>query len=236
MKAFSKVVTSDRGAVFIETAIVLPLYFILLAFCVDMPRLLAVRQRMYAASRLVAELKARDAEVDTSPDVWGRKITDQDLHQWLMKDISGSSAENLAPVDCDPERQPVIAEMITGVVSPGGSVVEKLGNAIANFVTGGEKSFYVDRVFRNDKFYGARVGAKVKTLLPAAFYRTFMEIPMGSDGEFLIAPPDACYVPSYWPAQEYETANPLSWIGEGFGGLLSWLGLDVPKWESDGEG
>ena len=55
-----KKLKNDRGAIFLETALVMPIFLILLCLCVDIPRIIQVRQKIGGAGRLIAEVRARN--------------------------------------------------------------------------------------------------------------------------------------------------------------------------------
>ena len=226
-----RVIKSERAAVFIETAMVLPLFFILLGICVDLPRLLVIRQRLVGASRLLAEFRARSGEPAIEPSAVYRHFgmadycSSSDLFFDEVQTRPTSLSKELGKIDFG------LADAITDKLGLGGGFVKEMAkNAIKSFIssllsaiTGGELPAFFTDVFAADKFYSGRVTAQVKTILPAPFYRMFMNMEM-KHGKYHLGPGRACYMPAMQVAQKpRQFTNLASVFGNFINGVKQWI-------------
>jgi len=161
----------DRGAVLLETALVLPIFLCLLCFCMDLPRFLAVKQRVIGASRLVAEVRARNSGTIA--------VSTTQLGAWFFDDPTGAKvALSISKPDPDP-KYPLISGAIHSLEDwlekYLGKAIPSIINFLANLMTGGNLNPYFFNVFSRDLFYGAQVDAKVQTLLPPQAYAQFAD-------------------------------------------------------------
>jgi hypothetical protein len=119
------------------------------------------------SSDLVAEVKARNSGTNV--------VTTEQLGQWLFDDPYG---KNIKLTISDPgAKRSVLGGAIQSVEdwlkNFLGSFFSGVISFLANLVTGGNLEPYFINVFNKDIFYGAKVDAEVKTLLPAEAYAWF---------------------------------------------------------------
>jgi hypothetical protein len=183
-------VFSDRGTVFLETAFVLPIYFLLIAYCVDIPRLLAVKQRLSGANRLVAEIKARNKGVNNL-------VKAEDFHEWLFN----KSKSIKVTIETRQDK----GSKIKGIGEKVNKFCGKVIGALINIVTINTFKAYFQNICESDTFYSGYVTADTKTVLPTKAYRDFLQVKFGSGKEVpTIGSRYICYVPGADSAIEVE--------------------------------
>ena len=162
------ILKKDRGAIFLETALVLPLFMLVLCLCVDIPRILQVKQRLGGAGRMVAEIRARNqGNLD-------QLISENDLRNFFFD--TGSQHISLH-IDDSGYKYSMIGGLLNSIQD---WIKDFLGNNISkvvkfliNFITAGNLEPYIINVFNKDKFYEGSVSADLPTVLPADFYNGF---------------------------------------------------------------
>jgi len=159
-----KKLSSDRGVIFLETAFVLPIFMILLCITVDLPRILSARQRLVGASRLVAEIRARNN---------GNAILDGESIKPYFFDSKSATSIKLQ-IDTPPDKYSIFGVLPNYVKNNWGEFA-KIINFLGNLISGGNFDPYFVNVFIKDKFYGGRVSADMPTLLPATAYTAFTQ-------------------------------------------------------------
>ena len=221
----TKAITSERGAVFVETAIVLPLYFIMLGICVDMPRLLAFRQHLMGASRMAAELDARGVTRGPGGGAvdWSEKDAKEALHGWFL----GRMCDDPESISVKTSTQrPAVSGKIRELGNRFNNLLGGMGEKVSGFLTLGEKSAFFDDVFEEDKLFGAKVTAKVNVILPPAFYKSIMNMDLDKDGQLKLSAPYTCYMPNCNSDQKNTSKNPIAdmvdWI-RGFMDKCKWV-------------
>lgn len=176
---------SDRGAIFLETALVMPLFMILLCLCVDLPGVMSLRQRLTGASRMVAEVRARNN---------GRNFIGADTLEGFFFDGPRKNSVKFT-IASVPDKSPFLSGMAqdlqNAIKKYLGSVLSSVINFLANFLTGGNLDPYILEVFDSDKFYSGRVDASMETILPSEFYDAFVGKAPSTEN---IQAPYTCYM------------------------------------------
>lgn len=201
-----KVLRSDRGTVFLETAIVAPIFLILLAFCVDIPRILVVRQRLGGAGRLTADIRARKGGK--------RGVNEEAIQRYFFADDFGDSvpAGRIAFPEVKDEQNPVsraLAKENFGIRGKAGSILGK----IVNVLTSGGINRYVVNVFKEDVFYAGQVTAEFKPILPPHFYSAVLDMELTEDGYLELSSRYTCYMPGAHSSQKPEGRSFFARIG-----------------------
>ena len=126
-----------------------------------------MRQRLAGASRVVAEVRARNG---------GKNIvTSDELEGFFFDGPRGKSVG--FTIASTPDRSPMISGFIQSIQKDIadflGRDISKVVSFLANFLTMGNLDPYILDVFDSDKFYSGRVDASMDTILPSGFYTSF---------------------------------------------------------------
>lgn len=159
---------SDRGIVFLEAALVLPIFFTLMALCLDMPRIMTVRQRLMGANRLVSEIKARNDGVLT--------ITNTDINTMFF----GSSGYHKIQIVQLPEEKSVIREFEDTIDDLLGDII----GTVANFLSMGTFDAFFKEVVQKDVFYAGYVTTETELIIPKKFYGLLLGIKLSDDNTY----------------------------------------------------
>lgn len=154
---------SEKGAIFLETALVLPIFMILLCFSIDLPRIMSAKQKLIGASRLVAEIRARNNG--------NCAISTDTLKSYFFESRSAQSIK--LTITNAPTKRSMLGGVATYIKNNWGEF-GKIIDFIANIVSGGNFDPYFINVFETDKFYGNTVSADMPTILPSDMYNTFV--------------------------------------------------------------
>ncbi len=199
---FYKVFGRERGAVFLETALVMPVFIVMLCFCVDFPRIMTIQQRLVSANRLVAEIKARNE------GNYDKVIKEADLKNYCFPGMKYCSTPKIWTVKNKGSCLWNLSETFKGFL---GSIGSKITGIIANIISGGTLGAYFSDLVEADKFYGGYVSVDVDTILPPVVYRSWV----GSSSRF--AKGDSLRVGSryvcYMPNCDGFVLHGSSWIG-----------------------
>jgi hypothetical protein len=201
----------DQGTILLETALVLPVFLCLLCFCMDLPRFLSVKQRVIGASRLVAEVRIRNGGKNV--------VTPAQLGEWFFDDPSGQQVA--LKITLPENKYPLISGALKSLEDWLEGFLGKLFVGVikflANLATGGALEPYVLNVFGRDVFYGGRVDAEVKTLLPARAYAMFADDSGFKDTHTVSA---VTYMPGCDSCKDTGTTfigSMLDWLHDHFG-------------------
>ncbi|MCF7854275.1 MAG: hypothetical protein K9N51_05715 [Candidatus Pacebacteria bacterium] len=201
----------------LETAITLPLFLGLLCFCLDAPRILGIRQRMAGASRLVAELRARN---NGDFGVNEKKLRGA-LNTLYLDGLWGIKDDPEIVQDNKPTHLKKAYTALTSLLFAPPEPWDAVMKFIGDVLTGGAWPEYVAHVFEGDVLYGAACQMRVKTILPEEAYRTWL----GSEnaGDEWAASPSPCYMPNLEAWQHRTT--PIGNLGSGIEKAKDALGL-----------
>jgi len=191
---------NNRGAAFLETALVLPVFMALLLICLDGTRVLGVRQRLAGANRLSAELHARGC-ADAAKD-----------SRLCASLFLGSKQCRLVAPNFE----------TTGLVLPkseGGkpSIWSFFLRDIPNFVLVGYWGTYVTSPLDRDECYGYQWSAEMNYLLPPEAYKLWLGSSMPN-----VTSPRYCYMPNCDPCQDVPMSIARS-INEKVDGITKWI-------------
>ena|GEM_PF-5736015 len=178
---------SGRGAIFLETALVMPIYLVLLCMCIDIPRILMIKQRLDGAQRLVSEIRARNEGTLTVDTAFLQKTFFDDgagngVKITIKPYNDKGSIMNSALNTIQDWLKDFLGKFLTGVLE-----------FLVNIISGGSLEPYFLNVFNKDVFYSGEVTANAPTLLPAIAYNAFAgdDLPPSDFGTGY-----ACYMPS----------------------------------------
>ncbi len=161
------VLRRDRGAIFLETAFVMPIFMILLCLCVDIPRILVAKQRLAGAGRMVAEFRARNNGDAT--------VSAGQLRDFFFDDMPNGAIK--LTIENVPDRHPFVSGMVDSLnkwmEKYLGGFITGVIKFLGNLITLGNLEPYIVNVFLSDKFYSGQVSADMPTLLPKEFYQDF---------------------------------------------------------------
>ncbi|HBC86908.1 MAG TPA: hypothetical protein DCZ94_08140 [Lentisphaeria bacterium] len=197
---------SGRAAILLETGLVMPIYLVLLCICIDIPRVLIIKQRLDGAQRLVSEIRARNQ---------GTLTVDSSFLEKAFFDDGAGKGVKLTINPASDKRS-----LIGGAIQSVQDWVEKyLGplfpailKFIANLVTGGNLQPYFFNVFDKDVFYSGSVKASAPTMLPSAAYTAFAG---GNPPPSEFGTGYYCYMPG---------CDTCKYTGESFiGKMIDWL-------------
>ncbi len=187
------ILRSDNGAVLLEAGLVLPIFLGLFLMCVEIPRLMAVKQRLSDVSRLNAELVAR-----------GGSAISRESATTLMKHVPyavkpGQVRSTAQTIKRDVDRTKLVAG--TAAVLAGSLAITKSrltsGDIIARTLAVG---YYRD-LWKTYDYHRADTATDISLLLPAVFYRVWL----GDSGRRSTL--DGWY-PIYMPSCEAEQQRP----------------------------
>ena len=177
---------NDRGAVIVETALVIPIYLVLLLVCLDIPHLMLVKQRLVGVNRLSADLVCRGAG----------HISPKAVKLLFFDDSSRVDANGIQNNPESPHKTRVHSladEFIDGEWAGPVKKVSSLVINIVDFLTGSLLTKYLKKVFGTDLYHAANFDAKIKLLLPKIAYRGWLE---QDKTEFVVDAWGPCYMPS----------------------------------------
>lgn len=199
---FYKVFGRERGAVFLETALVMPVFIVMLCFCIDFPRIMTIQQRLVGANRLVAEIKARnDGDLDSV-------IKEADIKNYFFKGMKYCSTPKVWTVS---NKGSCLWNLTQTFKNFLGNIGTKITGVIAGILSGGTLSSYFSDLIEADMFFGGYVTVDVNTILPPGVYRSWV----GSSTRF--AKTDSLRVGSryvcYMPNCDGFVLHGTSWIG-----------------------
>ncbi|HPN85157.1 MAG TPA: TadE/TadG family type IV pilus assembly protein [Victivallales bacterium] len=204
-KILNSLLRNKKGAVILETALVMPIFMLLLCFCVDIPRIISLRQRAWGAQKLISEIRARNNGTLTA-DANNMKnfFFDDNIASNVSVAINASTDRKTLISDvADLENwiQNDIWKFFTGVLK-----------FLGNIITGGNLEPYFFNVFETDKLYSGSVTLSAPTILPSDAYNEFGKVPAPTTQ---ISPSYTCYSPSL---------DSCKYTGESFvGKLIDWI-------------
>ena len=177
-----KRMTRDRGAIFLETAFVLPIFLILLCLTVDLPRIMSARQRLIGAGRIISEIRARNNN--------NQVLNGKSLKSYFFNSSSANSIKlNIQSGGIKDSLLSGLADDIKNKWGKFGKII----NFLATLFSGGNFDPYFVNVFSKDRFYNGKVSANMPTLLPQEAYTAFSQhnAPTAE-----IQSPFDCYMPN----------------------------------------
>ncbi len=200
-----KILKNTKAAVFLETALVMPVFLILLCFCIDIPRIIVLRQRAYGAQRMVAEVRARNS---------GTLNDNGAFIEALFFDDNVSSNISLITNSFNDKNTLIsdVADIQNWIKNDIWKSFTGLLKFLGNIVTGGNLKPYFFNVFSKDKLYSGSVTVNAPTLLPPEAYNEFADL---SAPTTVVRTKQECYMPSL---------DSCKYTGESFiAKLIDWL-------------
>ena len=176
----------NRGAVIVETALVVPIYLVLLLICLDIPHLMLVKQRLIGVNRLSADLVCRGAN----------HLPPEAVKLLFFADSSRVDANGIQNNPETPQKTRVhnlVKEFIDGEwAGPVGKVSSLVIN-IVDFLTGSLLTKYLENLFATDLYHAANFDARIKLLLPQIAYKGWLK---QDKTEFVVDAWRPCYMPN----------------------------------------
>ncbi|MGI5923430.1 MAG: TadE/TadG family type IV pilus assembly protein [Lentisphaeria bacterium] len=210
--SFFKRISDNRGAIVLETALCLPIYFILLAILVDVPLIMSYRQSLLGIARLHADIGARN---DGTADILDEELCRRLFLDQSTKIISVQNLDNMTERN-RMVRKSSMARIFTFQNSDGDSSgtaaqIKNMLGSVFNVLLAGAPNHYLDNVFATDVFYCSQPQLFITTILPPDFYAYFLE----TDGEecLCLSCPVECWQPSADSAQDVGE-TPFAKIGQ----------------------
>jgi hypothetical protein len=219
--------SSDRASIILETALCLPLYFVLLIFLIDMPQIMAHRQSLLGVARLHADVKARNFG-------YAPMITED-----LCKRLFWGDATTITKVEWQDNQQPATHDK--GKMSRPAKIVDAytsfsigegdgllatatklLGQGLVNILSGGSIKNFLTKVFTTDIFYSSCPQVAIKTILPAEFYAGVMGLEPTENHPMRVKCPAPCWQPSGNCAQEAKKTV-FGKIGDKISKAIGWV-------------
>ena len=181
MRTWQKMAANNRGAAFLETALVLPVFIALLLICLDGTRVLGVRQRLAGANRLSAELHARGC---------ADAATNASLCTSLF--LGANQCRLVTPVKFAKD----------GLVLPKSedakpSVWSFFLSTLPKIMLAGYWGTYVTSPLSRDECYGYQWSAEMNYILPPEAYKLWLGSSMPN-----VTSPRYCYMPNCDPCQD----------------------------------
>lgn len=219
---FYERITDNRGAIVLETALCLPIYFILLAILIDVPLIMSYRQSLLGIARLHADIGARNCGETNIIDgeLCRRLFLDQSTRIISVNNIGVMTSEN------GMVRQSTMSRFFTFENSGGddsNGAVAQIKNMIGstlNVLLAGAPNHYLDNVFATDLFYSSQPQLSIITVLPPDFYAYVFGV---EKEECLCLPcPGACWQPSADSAQ-HVGLTPFAAVGQMINNSLGFL-------------
>ncbi|NMA19682.1 MAG: pilus assembly protein [Lentisphaerae bacterium] len=223
---------SDRASIILETALCLPLYFVLLIFLVDVPQIMAHRQSLLGLARLHADVKARNFGFAPmlKEDFCKRLFWD---NPGRVQSIELMGAHKEDTFDKGTESKLAGWGKNKSFFSSDNSsdllnmVKSLIGDCLDGILTGGSVNNFFDEIFATDVFYRSCPRIAVTTVLPPEFYAVVMNLEV--DKNLYIDCPYDCWQPSGNSAQEAKQTV-FAKIGKIINNFIRWLkvilGLD----------
>jgi len=201
----NKILTDTKAAVFLETALVMPLFMILFCFCIDLPRIIVIKQRTYGVQRVLAEIRARNSgSFNYDASFLSSLFFDDNLSANVKISINNYEDKKTLLseiVDIQDWLKNDIWKYFTGILK-----------FLGNIVTGGNLKPYLFNVFSNDKLYHGSVTVNAQTILPPQAYNDLANL---NAPNVIIKTEHDCYIPSF---------DSCKYTGESFiGKLIDWL-------------
>jgi hypothetical protein len=201
---------NQRGAVMVETALVLPIFLALLLCCLDLPRLVVVKQRLAGASRFAVEGEALELSLSSPAK----------LHLYFFDDMPTVRVRQPSIDHHDSSvnwlcSQPPIGWLQSLSAPDHNANSDGLVGKILHYLKVGAKEFAVfprvlDYLFdpiRGDEFYGTRCKSDTSFLLAPLAYQLWVDY----DG-------NTAYVPAlhktYIPNRKSFRYHPRSWVAK----------------------
>ncbi|MEG1480493.1 MAG: hypothetical protein RSD41_05775 [Kiritimatiellia bacterium] len=234
---------SSRASIYLEFALLAPLWVLLMSYALDFTRIILVQQQLEICSRVAADVD--------SHTVAGRSLKlKEHVQAYLASSIGRWPGKKLTPErvylkhqTCGMPFQPM-GEFLSGGFSDG--TEEGPSGVIAGVLsslTGGLLDLlsfrcirYLTFVMKNDYAVGATVSARINTVLPNAFYKSF-GMPSEKNGQekgLLIVQSEQtlaterkryyCYMPNMYTAVVRQKTY-IAAVSEWFAGVKKTLGI-----------
>lgn len=217
--------SSDRASIILETALCLPLYFVLLIFLVDVPQIMAHRQSLLGVARLDADVKAR--YIGYAP------MITEDLCKRLFWNQSNQilSVEFMDVQHKDAFDYGTKSKLAEGInnknffqANHSNSFFDRInlftGNIFEDILSGGSLRYFLDEIFATDVFYWSRPRVAINTVLPQEFYAVVMNLER--DKNLYVVCPCDCWQPSGNSAQEARQTV-FGNVGEIINTAIGWV-------------
>jgi len=216
---------NDRASIILETALCLPLYFVLLIFLVDVPQIMAHRQSLLGLARLDADIKARNFGFAPmlNEDLCKRLFWNQS-NQIQSVELMGGQQEDIVNQKTNSKLAEFVekytsfkADESDGVMA---TALKFLGNTFKEIMSGNSITTFLNNVFATDIFYRSNPRIAINTILPPEFYAMVMDLEV--DKNLYVACPYDCWQPSGNTAQN-PGQTPLGSVGDKINKAIGWV-------------
>lgn len=221
---------NDRASIILETALCLPLYFVLLIFLIDMPQIMAHRQSLLGVARLDADIKARNLgdasmleENQYIDFFWSQTSKVKNLQNINQSEQIDSDLKQLFTYTENDFANTGVLEQYPAFAAL--SHTRRIVAAIFNLLSFGAETHFIQRVFNTDVFYSSCPKIGIETILPAEFYAAVMNLEMKE--ALYVDCPARCWQPGGNSAQKVGLTL-FGRIGRMINTSMGWLRFFIP--------